>query len=48
MPRPKKAFGTAVDKRNGQRAEFGTVERAAIPPAPEGLHVEVTRAWYRL
>lgn len=44
MPRTKKAAGTAVDSRNGRRAELGVVQGERFDP-PAGLCEEALTAW---
>lgn len=44
MPRTKKPAGSAVDKRNGRRAELTQVEGGRIDP-PEGLSPEAEALW---
>lgn len=49
MPRTKKPAGTAVDKRNGRRADVvgGKVANLAKPRRPPGLCPEAVRQWDR-
>ncbi len=47
MPRPKKPAGTAVDKRNGQRADLTIAGDSRVPrfDPPPGLCPEAVAAW---
>ncbi len=45
MPRPKKAPGTAVDPRNGQKPTMLMVVAGARFDPPEGLSAEALEAW---
>ena len=45
MPRQKKPAGTAVDKRNGRRAEIVPAGEASQPDLPEGLCPEAEQQW---
>jgi hypothetical protein len=42
MPRHKKAAGTAVDPRNGRKAELLPQPRTEIPPLPRGFKRQAT------
>lgn len=42
MPRHKKAAGTAVDPRNGRKAELLPQPRTEIPPLPRGFRRKAT------